>query len=238
MLRFFSKLRRQLLNEGNFRTYLGYAVGELLLVVAGILIALQIDQWVGERRDQAFERETLAQIRTNLEADQAALRQIIANQRRAVEAVDSILAITDPDRPVEELPRWLGDVFQFERFFSITNAYAVLKSRGLDLISNQELRLTLGVYYDGLAREILMHNGDLEKSFFDHWVPRLIEDFESFAWEEAAVPRDPPSLLRDRRFLSTLRLERENHKGAADEVEKMLRVNEKLQAQIDAEIGR
>jgi len=43
MIKFFRKIRQQLLTENKFSKYLLYAIGEIVLVVIGILIALQID---------------------------------------------------------------------------------------------------------------------------------------------------------------------------------------------------
>jgi hypothetical protein len=45
MLKFFRSIRRRLMTENNLRKYLLYAFGEILLVVIGILIALQINNW-------------------------------------------------------------------------------------------------------------------------------------------------------------------------------------------------
>lgn len=45
MIKIFRKLRRQLINEGKTSNYLKYAIGEIVLVVVGILIALQINNW-------------------------------------------------------------------------------------------------------------------------------------------------------------------------------------------------
>jgi hypothetical protein len=45
MLRFFRQIRQRLLTDNKFSKYLLYAIGEILLVVIGILIALQADFW-------------------------------------------------------------------------------------------------------------------------------------------------------------------------------------------------
>ena len=50
MLKFFQRIRRTLINEGNLKKYLIYAFGEILLVVVGILIALQVNNWNEERK--------------------------------------------------------------------------------------------------------------------------------------------------------------------------------------------
>ncbi len=52
MLRFFRQIRQRLFVESNFRKYLLYAIGEIVLVVFGILIALQINNWNDERHKQ------------------------------------------------------------------------------------------------------------------------------------------------------------------------------------------
>lgn len=56
MIKFFRKIRQQLLTENKFSKYLLYAIGEIILVVIGILIALQINNWNEKRlQDQALK---------------------------------------------------------------------------------------------------------------------------------------------------------------------------------------
>ena len=51
MIKFFRNIRRSLLSEGKTSKYLKYAVGEIVLVVIGILIALQINNWNEHRKE-------------------------------------------------------------------------------------------------------------------------------------------------------------------------------------------
>ncbi len=71
MLRFFRQIRQRLLTDNKFSKYLLYAIGEILLVVIGILIALQIDNWNEERKLRREEQTLLRQLKeeylTNLE---------------------------------------------------------------------------------------------------------------------------------------------------------------------------
>jgi hypothetical protein len=53
MLKFFRTIRKKLIEEDNVRKYLLYAIGEILLVVIGILIALQLNNWNEARADAA-----------------------------------------------------------------------------------------------------------------------------------------------------------------------------------------
>ncbi|MGB5316110.1 MAG: DUF6090 family protein [Robiginitalea sp.] len=55
MIKFFRKIRQRLLTENNFNRYLVYAIGEIILVVIGILIALQINNWNQNRLNENLE---------------------------------------------------------------------------------------------------------------------------------------------------------------------------------------
>ena len=55
MIKFFRKLRHQQINDGKTSNYLKYAIGEIVLVVVGILIALQINNWNHDKLEAALE---------------------------------------------------------------------------------------------------------------------------------------------------------------------------------------
>ena len=57
MIKFFRKIRQKLLSEDKFRKYLLYAIGEIILVVIGILIALQINNWNQNRLNKQLESQ-------------------------------------------------------------------------------------------------------------------------------------------------------------------------------------
>jgi hypothetical protein len=66
MLKFFRTIRKKLIEEDNVRKYLLYAVGEILLVVIGILIALQINNWNEAQKDRASEVDILHNLKEEL----------------------------------------------------------------------------------------------------------------------------------------------------------------------------
>ena len=69
MIKFFRKIRQRLLTENQFSKYLIYAVGEIVLVVLGILIALQINNWNEVEKDKRKAITTLEAIRSDLAQD-------------------------------------------------------------------------------------------------------------------------------------------------------------------------
>ena len=56
MIKFFQKKRQKLIDEGSLKRYLKYSIGEILLVVIGILIALQINTWNINQNNKITER--------------------------------------------------------------------------------------------------------------------------------------------------------------------------------------
>lgn len=66
MIKFFRKIRQRLLTESNFSKYMLYAIGEVLLVVIGILIALQINTWNEESKDRRLETDYLVNLKKEL----------------------------------------------------------------------------------------------------------------------------------------------------------------------------
>ncbi len=68
MLVFFKKIRHGLLTKNKFSKYLLYALGEIVLVVVGILIALSINNWNEDRKEEVLELEYLERVLTDLKA--------------------------------------------------------------------------------------------------------------------------------------------------------------------------
>ena len=63
MLKFFRKIRYNLISKNKTGKYIKYALGEIILVVIGILIALQINNWNGNRKDVILEKEYLTRLK-------------------------------------------------------------------------------------------------------------------------------------------------------------------------------
>ncbi|PWI30912.1 hypothetical protein DI383_05610 [Flavobacteriaceae bacterium LYZ1037] len=59
MIKFFRKIRQHLLAENKFSKYLLYAAGEILLVMVGILLALQVSNWNTAKQHRSIERNYL-----------------------------------------------------------------------------------------------------------------------------------------------------------------------------------
>lgn len=76
MIKFFRKIRRGLLTESKFRKYLLYAIGEIILVVIGILIALQISDWNEIQKQDKAEQAFFNSVKQDLQQDKAFINLI------------------------------------------------------------------------------------------------------------------------------------------------------------------
>ena len=77
MIKFFRKIRQNLLMENKTGKYFKYAIGEIVLVVIGILLALQINTWNNNRIAKKQLKEIYEQIQTDLKVDTTRIAQIV-----------------------------------------------------------------------------------------------------------------------------------------------------------------
>lgn len=102
MIKFFRKIRKKLLMENNTGKYFKYAIGEIILVVIGILIALQINNWNEQRKERIQEKIFLkrfeVELKTNIEN---ILTAISLNKSRIHRAKFLLRAIDKPQLAVD-----------------------------------------------------------------------------------------------------------------------------------------
>lgn len=102
MFRFFRRVRSETLQKRESSQYLKYAIGELVLVVLGILIALQINNWNEDRIEQRQITEYAHALIKDLERDLTMAEVIEAEINLLIEKIDT-LATYVKERPVDQL---------------------------------------------------------------------------------------------------------------------------------------
>lgn len=90
MLTFLRKIRRSLIESGSAQKYLLYAIGEIALVVIGILIALQINNWNEAVKSVKKERQFLIDIQSDLRKDSARIGLLIGEYERSLGIVEAL----------------------------------------------------------------------------------------------------------------------------------------------------
>jgi hypothetical protein len=122
MFRIFQNQRQALLNTKKIRKYLAYATGEIVLVVIGILIALQFNNADLDRQDRKKEKEFMVSMLQETENDIAELERAIAGNDLLLKGMDELLA------EISRQPR--GDAGQRSIFLnSVKNTYWFLTAQ-------------------------------------------------------------------------------------------------------------
>ena len=120
-----------------------YALGEIFLIVAGVLIALALDAWADGRADRRRERAYLVQLLTDTRVNERRILRTIAEDRTSFEAgLDRVLRAARAPGPVH--PDSLGVYLGFSEFSPLTGTVtALIQSGGVDLVRNDSVRLQL-----------------------------------------------------------------------------------------------
>lgn len=157
MLKFFRKIRQKLLNEGKLRKYLIYAIGEILLVMIGILLALQINIWNQNYTNRKEETKALINIQSDLDAQIQELNRFINYEESVLGNANSILSHFQENDGFINLDTLYDKINSLGSRLTIkpfNNTFSELNSSGtLDLIRSDSIRLKLIEYYQNFERE-------------------------------------------------------------------------------------
>lgn len=156
MIKFFRHIRKSLLMENKTSKYFKYAIGEIILVVIGILIALSINNWNQNRLDKIKSQEFHERIAEDLDL----LNSILSNEsKRALQMRKYLFASVQilkskelTKKNKDTLDFALNNFFQMVQIQGSLDTYEELKSSGqLGLIYNKDLRKQLNQYIEALS---------------------------------------------------------------------------------------
>ncbi|MEM0931284.1 MAG: DUF6090 family protein [Bacteroidota bacterium] len=157
MLRFFRRIRQDLLREKRFSSYLFYALGEIILVVAGILIALQIDNWNTKKKNLDAERAYLKSLNIEFATNLVTLENTLKENEDLIKALDKLTGLFDPDtlesiseKKVALFLNPLGKEVVYYPVRGVMND--IISSGNLNLIRNSELRQKIASFNNELKR--------------------------------------------------------------------------------------
>jgi len=213
MFRFFRQLRHKLLSEKNIRRYLLYALGEIVLVVLGILIAIQIDGMNEARKLREYEVDILREIQTGLKNTREEVLTAIEEDRRWRACNYKILEYLDERRPYDPgLDQCFGCYYWSSTVQLTTSAYDELKVRGLELISNPGLRRELTEMFDSrfdvLKSEVEVWDSELLNSTIYPLHTKLFRKYYPESWQvfedEFARPVDYEGLYTNEHYKNLL----------------------------------
>lgn len=155
MIKFFRRIRQKLVIQNRLTKYLLYALGEIVLVVIGILIALQINNWHQGNQRLAQEKILLGQLRLELmevyddvHSDNYGL---VLGERSHFELLDAM----ERDMPYADTMAFDFYFIKLDEYvYPNTATYDKIKELGLDIITSDSLRREIQLLYDHVLPRI------------------------------------------------------------------------------------
>lgn len=239
MISLFRKIRQKLLSQNQVTRYLAYAVGEIFLVVIGILIALQINNANESRKLKAKEAILLGEMKANLQSDLLDLEYNISGNQERIISNEIILAALSEKRPFHDsLKTYFGSIFGNFQLSENTASWENLKSVGLDLISDDSLRNRISYLYS--TRYVYLENTEkgLDDGYqWDYFYPLVLKNLTIDTLWASASPDNYEELLKDKEFQEVLKMNLFIRNFQQDQYEELQVIVTELVRQIDRHLS-
>jgi hypothetical protein len=182
MIKFFRKIRQKMLTENKFSKYLLYAIGEIILVVIGILIALQINNLNEQRKERNEEQKVLIILKEEFKLNLIQIESKIKLRDYIIQESAKVIDYIDEenfDVNLDTLIQKISPITLAPTFDPIQNE--LLTSEGIKLIRNEELKKYLSNWpssYTDLKEQenewVLMYNNITSPFLIDFGILRNV----------------------------------------------------------------
>ena len=201
------------METGKTSKYFKYAIGEIILVVIGILIALSINNWNEQKKTKEKEEQILSEIvsdlKYSLEDFDRVLNKRTNNLNRTIYSIKTLIEVLETNQKYHDS---LGYYFRAANSYDMvdfkTSGYQSLISIGTDLIEDPEIRSSIGQLYSSTIANI---KGDFEEVHLDFY-SYMIDDYRKYfitiidsTHIEALIPNDFEALKKDKEYIQSLK---------------------------------
>ncbi len=207
MIPLFRKIRQKMANDNKPLKYLRYAIGEIVLVVIGILIAIQINNWNEQEKGKVLEKQLLENLIENLEqnCDQLESRiKSIAYFRKIgnifISALENNLSYQDS---MEE--HFHGALMNTSHLKLSSVSYEVIKNTGFEIVRNETLKKEMMKYFEEIQPRFHVElswgnvdSADREKYIDEHFIQ------SGRGKKNIYKPFDGNSLMEDNYFVALI----------------------------------
>ena len=226
--------------ENKAGKYLKYAIGEIILVVIGILIALQINNWNEENKSNQRAQDILIEIKENLVFNSMQFQKEIKTENKVINSIDILLDNINNQKIYNDS---LGKHFRFATYWSSarwkSSGYETLLSQGVELIKSRKVRESIidlyQITYALISEDIRLTENNFSATILPIWLEFIERKSVGFsnAQNESAVPFDYEKVVLSEKFKSTLTFLRSNRVTGINDRNNAINKNDELIALID-----
>ncbi len=211
MINFFRKTRKKLADDNKFFKYSRYAIGEIVLVVIGILIALQINNWNENQKIIKLEKKLLSEVKIGLESDFKLISTCISNHQRNINSQDIIIDWIDEKYEYNDsLSRHFKYTFFATLFLPRDAPFESLKQFGMRNLTNKQLSDQISYLYDQEYEKIIYWQNENKKVGIDfrNTMDDIGFEFIKESDDFHLQPIDPLTLQTNKAYLFNLEVAR------------------------------
>ncbi|MBO0329852.1 DUF6090 family protein [[Muricauda] lutisoli] len=236
-MKLFRKIRLKLVETNRVKKYLLYATGEIILVVIGILLALQINNWNESNKQQKEIENALMEIKNDLLLDQQVLNEALRIKQEEYDMQQTVIDILGQKKEmVKGFDELLGHLMLKRNVEFTKNGFELLKDMGIGKIEDDAFRIKLTSYYDLSLPRIYAEIDDDTMEFQTIWLPYVREHFTDWLFGMYGTPKDFEAFVNDEYILITLKVNLGNAEGTIEAMEKALLESSELVAMIDEKL--
>jgi hypothetical protein len=229
-----------MIKENRVSKYLLYAIGEIALVMIGILLALQVNNWNNERKQTNHEQKILKELLLNLRMDSL---DHASNRDWSLNAGAAAGYIVDG---LEGRVQWqdsmslhYGQILTHGVATLNTSAYDNLKSIGFDLISNDSIRIALTKLYSlDITRLLKLEKEFLSDDQVHNILPVVLKRLHINEPWWNSTPHDYETLMDDLEFQTVMRWKSVTNNHIAGEYEIARKRTSSLIQMIESELAK
>lgn len=194
--------------ENKTSKYFKYAIGEIFLVMVGILLALQVNNWNENRKLNQVELTVIKELKNDLIFSHGELDTINMYNQRYLNDYKLIKTYIDENRPQDLTLNKAFDVLDiWEEPYLPTMAYESLKAKGIDLIKNDSLKRHIVTVYDFNIHGQVENMNEWEWSFNQNTTQKyMVGNIRRDINENLARPNDFEKLKKDDEFVNFLHI--------------------------------
>tara|TARA_R110000787_G_scaffold70646_15_gene157131 strand:+ start:21235 stop:21993 length:759 start_codon:yes stop_codon:yes gene_type:complete len=180
MIKFFRKIRQNSLMKNKTGKYFKYAIGEVLLVVVGILIAVQINNWNENKNSRIREIKTLSQLNEDFKENFKEISGIKEYMAGTISAGRKIINHLENETKVTDSLRFWVERYSGANIFNKANTtYKNIENSEENIITNDSIRLQITLMYETEFENIHKREMMMKEDHYHRYTTELHKNFKT-----------------------------------------------------------